>query len=91
MSRANEPAAPAAWWNTGDLNASAPNGEVVPPGASVMMHGLTIREHFAGLAMQGLLAKAGADRRENYGEAIAVCATSFADALLAELAKPVKS
>lgn len=43
--------------------------------------GLTIREHFAGLAMNGLLANPGdADAKE-----VARLATLHADALLAEL------
>lgn len=57
---------------------------------------LTIREHFAGLAMQGLLANSEAaqgmfDVAGNMDAVFPVmarAATLYADALLAELAKP---
>lgn len=88
MSRAYEPAYPGVFDNTGDMNVSAPNGEVVAPECYVRLHGLTIREHFAGLAMQGLLAKPGDDYYPE--EAIARKSVKYADALISELAKPVK-
>lgn len=58
-----------------------------PSGAA--FNGLTIREHFAGLAMQGLMVRS--HLATNSEAAVAVLAVSHADALLAELAKPVKS
>ncbi len=61
-----------------------PATEHTPP-----VYGLTIREHFAAMAMQGLLAS-----RERYADhwriewnSIASCAVKQADALLTELAK----
>jgi hypothetical protein len=51
-------------------------------------NGLTKREHFAGLAMQGILAKYGPDEQRN--DTTAIDAIEHADALLAELDK-VKS
>lgn len=58
--------------------------------------GLTIREHFAGLAMQSVIASCsdGLLKTGEYGAAIdalfAQKAISLADALIAELAKPVQ-
>ncbi len=49
-------------------------------------YGLTKREWFAGMAMQGLLAYPAPDK---YGPIVfAETALSYADAILAELAKP---
>ena len=48
--------------------------------------GLTKREHFAGLAMQGLCANANLNQSFKAKD-IARYATSYADALLAELEK----
>lgn len=72
MSRANEPAYPIP---ASDLSGSY---EAAP--------GLTIREHFAGLAMQGLLASPSYDGQQF--TTIAHDAVEAADALIAELAKP---
>ncbi len=49
--------------------------------------GLTIREHFAAMAMQGCLALQSEHRSPSL---IATEAVMMADALLAELAKPAK-
>lgn len=49
--------------------------------------GLTKREYFAGLAMQGLAANAHDSLASWDGQQTAECAVKFADALLAELAK----
>ena len=51
--------------------------------ATVVAHGLTKREYFAGLAMQGVLASDADQHR--VAEEIAGIAVSQADALLAEL------
>jgi hypothetical protein len=53
-----------------------------------MVGGLTIREEFAKAAMQGLLSHPHTDAGP---EAVAMDAVEFADALIAELAKPVQS
>jgi hypothetical protein len=53
---------------------------------SLLVYGLTIREHFAGLAMQGLLASGGNDVHANF-EFCASNAVSLADAIIAELSK----
>lgn len=47
----------------------------------VVQTGLTKREYFAGLAMQGMVVKTGDERT------IAFAAVAYADALLAELEK----
>jgi hypothetical protein len=83
MNRANEPAMPVP--------------EVIGPGDRYQhaTNGLTIREHFAGLAMQGILANPGrcvpgaADSMsaETFAGLMAAVALEFADALIAALAK----
>lgn len=50
--------------------------------------GLTIREHFAAMAMQGLLAGNPISTNPQWEAAVAKLAITHADALLAELAKP---
>lgn len=47
MSKSESPAFPGEWWNHGDLNATAPDGQIVPPDGGVRMTGLTKREYFA--------------------------------------------
>jgi hypothetical protein len=54
VSRANEPAYPTPWHNDGDLNASAPNGEVVPPQGTILLYGVSLREHFAAMALNSV-------------------------------------
>ena len=78
MSRANEFAFPA-------VGLELSNGEVRLP---VAHQGLTIREHFAAMAMQGLLANASTCTQEvgTIGE-IVHSAVRHADALITELAK----
>lgn len=55
--------------------------------------GLTKREYFAGLAMQGFITMPSADKNATFdghatGEKIAFLSVQMADALLAELNKP---
>jgi hypothetical protein len=83
VSRADEPANPAVqqWDNR--------SGSIFTNTAT----GLTIREHFAGLAMQGILANPArclnrepdAEVMANYERLLAGVAIRFADALIAEL------
>jgi hypothetical protein len=98
MSRANEPAYPVVFHNTGDLNDSAPNGEVVAPGCSLQLPGLTKRERFAMAAMQGLITRGFESSKEitrtERGEVVGSrffnlyqMACHHADQQLAELAK----
>ena len=76
--RANEPAFP-------DLTRIESDGNDF---TALCRGGLTIREHFAGLAMQGLLACMNTDTAPS--TTIATWAVDHADALLAELAKEQK-
>jgi len=46
-------------------------------------YGLTIRQHFAAIAMEGILA-----RSNDYNETIAMVAVNLADALIAALNTP---
>lgn len=55
-------------------------GEDIAPGITSEYSGLTVREHFAGLAMQGLLMQG-----PNLPEDIAELAVQHADALIANL------
>lgn len=58
----------------------------VAPGPYGAGYGITLRQHFAGLAMQGLRANSHDDCPHN-SAAVAELAVADADALLAELAK----
>jgi hypothetical protein len=83
MTRAHEPIHPCGFVNESDRNASAPDGTVVAPGGLHAMTGMTLREYYAGLAMQGLLARSDPTPYS----LIAQWAVQDADALLAALAK----
>jgi hypothetical protein len=70
---------------------SLPNNAAFPfvfvdPKANVQhVHtGLTVREHFAAMAMQGL----SSSWNQGDGQHVAKMAVEYADALLAELSKP---
>jgi hypothetical protein len=93
MSKGNEPAFGSVW---------TPNEEERHWGSRSVHHlGLTKREYFAGLAMQGILSGvfssqemlifandvAVASGYEHYSEAASVASVKYADALLAELEK----
>ena len=75
MSRANEPAYPCSQKELRDIFRDAPAQLV-----DVEYSGITLREHFAAMAMQGLLAG-----NEDGGLRVAELAVAFADHLLAEL------
>lgn len=49
------PAFPTVWRNEGEFNAFAPDGQVVAPGESVALHGVTVRDYFAIRALSGLV------------------------------------
>ena len=72
--------------NNSDLpaNPTSPNGSD-PEWAAAVTGGLTKREHFAGLAMQGLITLKGADCMDK--DITARQCVRMADALLAELDK----
>jgi len=74
--RANEPAYPSDKSDEGDYNRNHSG-----------WHGLTIREHFAALAMQAILSNTLGFHSVDSKTELAVYAVECADALIAELAK----
>lgn len=90
MSRQDKrPAFPTTFFNDTGRNTTAPDGQLVPPGDSVRMAGLTVRQLYAGLAMQGYLAgmqncpEHGPIEPPEYASAIARDCWIMADALIA--------
>lgn len=84
------PVHPCKWRNEGDTNAIAPDGQVVPPEASVNLTGISMRDHFAGQALKGMLSasreftiEAEGNREANTWVDFAKCAYEAADAMLA--------
>lgn len=45
------PAFPSQWTNDDGMNATAPDGQLVPPGGTVPLIGMSLREYFAAKAM----------------------------------------
>jgi hypothetical protein len=95
------PVFPTQWTNEGNLNETSPNGYVVPPGASVLVPGITKRELFAAILMHGELVTCGVpgEAADALVEASCVAGTDVidhmagnaveaADALLCALAEP---
>lgn len=80
------PAFPCMWENNGERNALAPNGEVVPPGASIMLPGMTLRDYFAAKAMESDLIYQGLEGRDDL-QHVAAMAYEMADAMLKEREK----
>lgn len=79
------PAFPATWANDSDLNAVAPNGQVVPPFSSIPLPGMTLRDYFAAKAMQAALASVTPGPMTTHAEiaeAVAPIAYLIADAML---------
>jgi hypothetical protein len=72
---------PGPWTNDGDMNASAPDGQVVAPGYTVQMSGMSLRDYFAAAALQGWLASMPADAKPDDMNS-ARRAYEFADAML---------
>ena len=88
MSRANVPAHPCVFENTGDLNTSAPDGEVVPPQGLHGMTGLTIREHAIIEMGKAILTGAVARGCPSYEWADTHMAVKCADLLIEAMAHP---
>ena len=82
--RGSEPACP----GFQHIDGCGPEMPVIMPSGQVAWAryapGRTLREHFAGLAMQGMLADPS---RNQPADQIVEIATKFADALIAELGK----
>jgi hypothetical protein len=87
------PAFPTTFRNTGDLNTSAPDGEVVPPGGDHHLLGMSLRDYFAAQALPAVIdfesaAESGGGVRCIFSDAaVARGAYAIADAMLAERAK----
>ncbi len=74
----------------GQIEKRDPQAHPTDPRALVRSHsnGLTLRAHFAGLAMQGLCVEAGTMTIEGIScSSLASWSVKMADALIAELAK----
>lgn len=89
MSTDRRPVFPTEFTNDGDRNVTAPDGQLVPPGGMVLVQGMTLRQHYAGLAMQGYLGSMqtcpehGPIEPTEYARAIARDCWIMADALIA--------
>lgn len=81
------PVFPTEWRNDGDRNASAPDGEVVPPGGSVMLPGMSLRAWLAGQALIGELASQSDDSPWTDKAKCADRCVGFADAIIERLRK----
>lgn len=79
------PAFPSAFTNDGDRNVSAPDGSIVPPGFTVPMQGMTLRDYFAAKAMHAVMV--GPFPGSHDAGDFARHAYEIADAMLAERAK----
>lgn len=66
-------------------NKNQPAFPNLDPYIDISDHGLTKREYFAGLAMQGLLAEGYLRHQDDDCSLIARCAVNFADELLNQL------
>lgn len=84
MNDDERPAFPGTWTNQWDGLATAPNGEVVPPGGSVVLPGMSLRDYFAAKAMAAMVMNP-----DNNGDVsdFAIWAYRYADAMLKERAK----
>jgi hypothetical protein len=89
MKTDNRPVFPTEFTNDSDLNILAPDGQVLAPGHMALVPGLTIRQLYAGQAMQGYLASMqacpehGPIEPTEYARAIARDCWIMADALIA--------
>jgi hypothetical protein len=80
------PAFPAQWVNQGDMNSSAPDGSVVPPGGIAFMVGMSLRDYFAAQVLSAASARLLLMNSYLTPEEAAVCAQRtymLADAMLA--------
>jgi hypothetical protein len=89
MKTDKRPVFPTTFTNDSDRNATAPDGQLVPPGDTASMAGITVRQLYAGLAMQGYLASMqacpehGPIEPTEYARAIGRDCWIMADALIA--------
>lgn len=87
------PAFPSRWENTGDGNARAPDGQIVPPYCTAYLQGMSLRDWFAGQALAGMsddqastMISEGKKVGLSPSQSIARLAFTIADAMLAECA-----
>lgn len=80
---------PTIWVNGDDTYQSAPDGQLAGPGESVYLRGMSLRDWFAGNAMQGLIAASGnSEGSVKYqDDVISESAYVMADAMITERAK----
>ncbi len=81
------PAFPTPWHNDGDMNNSAPDGAVIPPGGIHHLSGMSLRDWFAGQALAGYLSDPDIVTTGEAVKAIAKAMYRVADAMLEERAK----
>jgi len=82
-----EPIVPMVWRQTGDQSSRPASEKDIREGVHLLYtNGLTKREYFAGLAMQGLIVLYKDYDPGDYAY-LAICSTKAADALITELNK----
>jgi len=83
------PAFPGTTVNDTDVNLTDPWGTLLPPQGQATYSGMSLRAHFAGLAMQAALTHPATDPvgLDHWLQQCAAASVKAADALLAELAK----
>ena len=88
--RHDPPFFPGPWRNESEHNATAPNGEVAPPGWEVLLPGATKREVIAALVLPAIASwpdGPSPQKGETYAQAAAKVAVDYADALIEALRK----
>jgi|DEB19_MinimDraft_2_1074335.scaffolds.fasta_scaffold112184_2 hypothetical protein len=79
----NSPIYPSILENGNDVDEiQGHEGDMIPPGRAEVYKGLSIREHYAGLAMQALISFAGAEVQPS---TVAKLAVAYSDRLIEEL------
>jgi hypothetical protein len=76
------PAFPEPWTNDGDRNATAPDGQLVPPQSTVHMRGMSLRDYFAAHSLPLIVMWAPLKNDPESVSEGATLAYQFADAML---------
>jgi hypothetical protein len=77
------PAFPSQWTNDDGMNATAPDGQLVPPGGTVPLIGMSLRDYLAAAALQGYIAAhSGENVKFPSAHVAADQAYEYADAML---------
>ena len=83
------PAFPTECCNTGIYNIPGFAADNIPANSTAQYQGMTLRDHFAGLAMQSLMVDSHLDRTQPYNQKnITTLSYQMADAMLEERNKP---